>query len=230
MEPTQPATATQNNRGLNAHRPVLLADADSEHCARLCSILSALGLPVCVAPDGAKAVEMALGADYALILMCLDLPVLGGARAAVIIGASGCRTPIVALVGAASAPIQVGVGSVFIATLPLPVSAVALAPLLVRQLIGARADSADFADLPEFAALSAQFAQRLPMQLAQMGQAALAGHWAELANVAHTLRGTAGTFGHAEVGALAGQIEQAVRAANYTLAYQLLASLDTPPA
>lgn len=227
MDDMQLVNTTQNNGRLYADRPVLLADADSEHCARLCNLLDVIGLRVCVAPDGAKVVEMALGTEYSLILMCLDLPVLGGAAAAAILRASGCCTPIVALVGAGAEPVHQGVGYVFIATLSLPVSVSSITSLLERHLAAARVGSADFADLPEFPAMCAEFAQHLPLRLAQMEHAALASRWTELASVAHVLRGTATTFGHPEVSALAGQIEQAVNAADHILARQFLASLLT---
>ena len=80
-------------------------------------------------------------------------------------------------------------------------------------------------ELPEFAALKVRFEKRLPTQLARMQACMEDGLWDELAAIAHSIKGSAGTFGHPGEGLVAARIEAAVRDGETQRVGQLLAGL-----
>jgi HPt (histidine-containing phosphotransfer) domain-containing protein len=59
----------------------------------------------------------------------------------------------------------------------------------------------------------AQFAARLPAKAAALQEHLARGAWEEARRAAHKLRGSAGTYGFAVLGAAAGEVEEALLAA-----------------
>lgn len=84
---------------------------------------------------------------------------------------------------------------------------------LNRLLPAARAE-AGFADLPEFAAIQSAFREGLAGRVDQLGQALRGGDLAAVRLQAHTLKGSAATFGCPAIGEAAAQLERACRAAD----------------
>ncbi|MES2126411.1 MAG: Hpt domain-containing protein [Pseudomonadota bacterium] len=81
--------------------------------------------------------------------------------------------------------------------------------------------------LPEFAAIRRTFEETLPGRLALLHQLAASGQFEELARQAHMLKGSAGNFGRAELGQLAGTIEQHLRQGDVATALGALDHIDT---
>jgi signal transduction histidine kinase len=78
---------------------ILLVEDDLMNQEIACTVLKDAGLAVDIAEDGVVAVEMAARDDYALILMDMQMPRMGGVSASQIIRASanGRHVPIVAM-------------------------------------------------------------------------------------------------------------------------------------
>jgi two-component system, sensor histidine kinase and response regulator len=93
------ASAEQLLKRNFAGRRILLAEDDLLNQEIACILLEDVGLTVDFAEDGVRAVEMAARDDYALILMDMQMPKMGGMDAARIIraSASGRQVPIVAM-------------------------------------------------------------------------------------------------------------------------------------
>ncbi|MES2150643.1 MAG: ATP-binding protein [Pseudomonadota bacterium] len=194
---------------------VLLAEDGPDNRKLICAFLAAMGLTVEVAEDGARAVELALAGSFELILMDIQMPVMDGVQATSVIRATGYTGPIVALTANVMAEdVQRYRASGFTDCIGKPIDRVQLARLLGELLDQGPALAKahpSLEDLPEFAGLRRMFEQRLPGQLAELRGHLEAGEWQQLAALAHTLKGSAGSFGHAHTGVLAGQVELAVR-------------------
>lgn len=82
-----------------ARRRILLVEDDLLNQEIACILLEEAGLTIDFAEDGVSAVEMAARGDYALILMDMQMPKMGGVDATRIIRASakGRQVPIVAM-------------------------------------------------------------------------------------------------------------------------------------
>jgi CheY-like chemotaxis protein len=203
---------------------VLLAQDGRDHPALLCAMLDGLGLEVLLAANGARAVELALGEDVDLILMDVRMPVMDGMRAIEVLRASGFAGPVLALSASLAADdVRRYLAAGFSHCVGKPVERDALAALL-GQLLSAPARPA-LAELAGYAELYAVFAQRWPLQLAALAAHCAAAEWDALAALAHQVKGSAGSFGHAEAGRLAGQIEQCVRAGDPAAGAHALATL-----
>jgi signal transduction histidine kinase/HPt (histidine-containing phosphotransfer) domain-containing protein len=216
-----PARAAPRLRGR-----VLLAEDGADNRTLICAMLGALGLEVLVAEDGARAVELGLAEHVDLILMDIQMPVMDGIQATAVLRASGYGGPVVALTANVMAEdVRRYLASGFSRCVGKPIVRAELESLL-GELLGAPGTARRaLADLPEYDALCALFAQRWPGQLAQLAAHGAAAEWAAAAALAHQIRGSAGSFGHAEAGRLAGRLEQCVRQDDYPGAARALDAL-----
>jgi signal transduction histidine kinase/CheY-like chemotaxis protein/HPt (histidine-containing phosphotransfer) domain-containing protein len=114
------------------------------------------------------------------------------------------------------------------AAAPAPAAANSAAPAAAAREAAAPDDDDldnDLAMLPEYADLKRTFEQRLPGQLAQLRADLDAAAWPALGALAHMLKGSAGSFGHAALGHLAADVERAARAADPAAAAQAVHAL-----
>jgi signal transduction histidine kinase/HPt (histidine-containing phosphotransfer) domain-containing protein len=205
---------------------VLLAEDGHDNRTLICAMLRARGLEVLVAEDGARAVELALAEHVDLILMDIQMPVMDGMQATAVLRASGFGAPVVALTANVMAEdVRRYLDSGFSHCVGKPIVRAALDTVL-GQLLGTTAPACPtLADLPDYAQLCAQFAATWPRQLAALAAHGAAGQWPALAALAHQIKGSAGSFGHAEAGRLADAIERAVRRDDRDEAARALAAL-----
>ena len=76
---------------------VLVAEDVESNQALIKSLLHKLGLDVSVVSDGSEAVQTALGQDFELILMDMQMPNMNGYEATKLLRSKGVATPIIAL-------------------------------------------------------------------------------------------------------------------------------------
>lgn len=207
---------------------VLLAEDGVDNRKLLAAMLGALGLDVVLAEDGAQALELALGDAFDVILMDIQMPVMDGMQATSLIRATGYSGPLVALTANVMAEdVQRYLASGFSHCVGKPVDRAALAALLAELLGGKAPRAGTLLDLPEFAGLQAMFDDRLPRQLARMLECCNSGDLDEVAIIAHTIKGSAATFGHPLEGLAAGRIEAGARAGDVDLVRAELLALIT---
>jgi DNA-binding response OmpR family regulator/HPt (histidine-containing phosphotransfer) domain-containing protein len=190
---------------------VLLASAHPQHGAAIAAALRDAGATVSVAEDARSALESALQNDFDLVLIDTGLPLIDGIDVPRMLRACGHRRPIVALTRSASD----GCANSD-AALPLAVDSQRLRRVVSQYLaVGAAscAKSLEPAYREELARHSVSFRAALPAQLEAMRRELKAARWPVLRSLAHTLKGTAGSFGLDSVGELAGTIEAELRAA-----------------
>jgi CheY-like chemotaxis protein len=190
---------------------VLLASANARHGASIAAALRDAGATVSVAEDARSALESALQDDFDLVLIDMDLPLIDGIDVPRMLRACGHRRPIVAL---ARSPSDGCAASD--AVLPLAVDSQRLRQVVSQYLAVGAASSAkplEPAYWAELARHAARFREGLPARLEAMRRELTAARWSGLMSLAHTLKGTAGSFGMARVSQLAGNIEAELRAA-----------------
>jgi two-component system sensor histidine kinase/response regulator len=183
---------------------VLLAEDNSINRTVASALLSKHGLRTAVAHNGREAAEMARANDYAAILMDCQMPELDGYEATRRIRSqeSGRHVPIIAMT-AHSMPgdrercLAAGMDDY----LSKPVHAEQLEAVVERWLSDEVLDQATIVQLretltPEMReSLMQEFEALLPKCVADIVGAAQHGDQIELRRVAHTLKGTAATFG-----------------------------------
>jgi PAS domain S-box-containing protein len=188
--------------GTGAH--VLVAEDNAVNRLLAVRLLEGLGCSVDVAMNGAEAVEMSAGADYAAIFMDCQMPVLDGYEATGRIRdreSGGERVPIVAMTANTMAGdrercIEAGMDDY----LPKPLRVEELEEALQRAL----GDDDDWLD----AEIAELFIEESGAQLEGLRTAAESGDLAEVARLAHTMKGAAATVGATGMAALAAEMEQ----------------------
>ncbi|PWF46776.1 hybrid sensor histidine kinase/response regulator [Massilia glaciei] len=203
---------------------VLLAEDGPDNRMLICAFLARLGLEVQVATNGVQAVALALGGDFDLILMDIQMPVMDGMRATEMLRLAGQKLPIVALTANVMAEDErryLAAGCSHCVGKPIDFNA--LTQLLAALLSIELAPPAPERD--SFAPIRRAFESQLPLRLAECGAALRAADWPELARLAHMLRGSAGSFGYHGVTALAGEVEGALARGDHRRAAEAMRRL-----
>jgi signal transduction histidine kinase/CheY-like chemotaxis protein len=194
---------------------VLLVEDGDDNRRLVAAMLRQRGLDVVCAADGQQGVECAMAGAPDLVLMDIQMPVLDGLAATARLRALGFHAPIVALTANVMAHDRARYQAAgFDACLAKPVDRDAFDGLLARYLPRARPPAGVatlFTDLPEFAAIQAAFFDNLRQRLARMETAWACDDRATLQLEAHTLKGSAPTFGYPDVGRAAAALERASR-------------------
>jgi len=220
---------------------VLLAEDGLDNQRLISRLLTKAGAEVTVVDNGRAAVDEAIASPFDLILMDMQMPLLDGYGATSELRGAGYRGPIIALTAHAMSSdrhkcLEVGCDQV----ITKPVNRQKLLAL-VSQLLETPADqsvperpqpstdgrsdtSPDSKDLgplisklagdPDLGELVDVFVDGLPDRLAAFQQHMAEGDLAALAEIAHQLKGTAGSFGFPVITEQAKLVEQSAKAAD----------------
>ncbi len=189
---------------------LLLASACPQQAGSIATLLRAAGATVNVVDNSRAALESALQQDFELVLIDARLPLIEGKSALRMLRACGYRRPVVTLTDGPEGrcPDSDGV-------LPLAVDGERLLQE-VHHHLAAGAASANPPLPPAYwealARHGAAFRLGLPAQMEAMRSALQAGQWPALRSLAHTLKGSAGSYGLGRLTELAGAIEAELRA------------------
>ncbi|HSG91992.1 MAG TPA: ATP-binding protein [Pseudomonadales bacterium] len=188
-----------------APQRVLVVDDGEENRSLLELVLGEAGLVVECATNGREALERTAGSAYAAILMDVQMPVMDGYAAVAAMRERGLEMPIVALTAHAMKGTEERCRAAgYSDYLPKPIDLDALLGLLGRLLGAERVAPAPAApplvsrlnlDSARLAVIVDRFAVRLGEQLAAMRAALRDDDRAALADLAHWLKGSAGSVG-----------------------------------
>jgi hypothetical protein len=206
---------------------VLLAEDTPANQRLIAHYVRQTGATVAVVEDGNQAVEEALGGDYDLVLMDMQMPTMDGLEATALLRKVGFARPIVALTANV---LKEDVGAYLragcTACLAKPIDRATFFQELARHLGGLAPDrGAPVDDRPLMRELAAQFAAELPQELAAIAAAAGEEDWARVRALAHRLRGPAGSLGFPATYQAAARLEDALRADRLEDARSALAAL-----
>ena len=200
---------------------VLLAEDGPDNQRLLSAYLRQAGLSAVVVGNGRDAVETALRQDFDLVLMDIQMPVMDGMAATRLLRATGYATPIVAL----TANVMKSDVQGYLATgcndvLAKPVDRDTFYAVVARHIGTAPGETFEPspAYLREMEELRQAFIAGLPDQVAGLRAALRDDDREALAHLAHTLKGTAGSYGFGRLTEIAGQVEDDLRAGHHTRA------------
>lgn len=192
---------------------ILLAEDGPDNRKLICAFLDRLGLEFAIAENGKQAVELALCDSFDVILMDIQMPVMDGIKATELLRNAGTEGPIIALTANVMAEdVRQYLQSGFTHCVGKPIDFALLAKLLAELLKQTAADSQvpiSACDLPGFQDIKRTFEKNLPQRLANLSAGIAAGNWEEVKQLAHSLKGSAGTFGYPRVTNLARDLETA---------------------
>ncbi|MGI9212077.1 MAG: ATP-binding protein [Methylococcaceae bacterium] len=204
---------------------ILLAEdtIDSQNLISL--LIRRTGAEVVITQNGQEAVDRAQEMEFDLVLMDMQMPVMGGLDATLMLRLTGFEQPIIALTANATEQdkaqaIQAGCNGF----LTKPIDQSAFFAVLAQHLPDIQAVQPNAQTVavtvipatdPEFLAMQANFYQELPERIATIQSLSAQGHWSELRAKAHQLKGIAGSFGLPEASRLCAQVEQRIVADDY---------------
>ena len=226
-EPSPPEVAVRGE--------VLLVEDNIDNQKLISLFLRRSGAHTDLAENGQRAVELAMQQAYDLILMDLQMPVMGGIEATRTLRERGYRGAIVALTAnAMKSDIEACTEAGFDELISKPIPQDKLNQLLVRYLrpaAGAPGDDAPITSTllaaePGLIDLVTEFVDRLPSSVLAVHHAHRARDEASLKTMIHTLKGSSGNFGYAEMFKLCQAIEFEIAKANEHGITRLLVDLD----
>lgn len=192
---------------------ILLVDDSKDNQKLIKLLLSSSAVDIVTADNGRQAVELALSADYDLVLMDIQMPIMDGMEATKMLRAAGFRSPVIALTANAMQEekklyLQIGCSDF----LSKPIDRDAFFELLTRYLTAVNTNAPTDNDFDaSFQQLKREFIANLPVRLDNLLTAANAADYPGAANEAHKLKGIAGAFGYQHMTETAGQLEKALR-------------------
>ncbi len=204
---------------------VLVADDVAENRQLISMYLRKLGASVTCVENGLHAVSTALGEEYDLILMDMQMPVMDGVEAAALLRHRGYTGPIIALTANVMKAevdkcLQAGCDGV----LGKPIDRREFATAVARYLKPAGVASPDSAGAtsgvlrsvlldsdPEMAELVAKFLNELPRYVAELENLSLAKRWSDLSMRLHDFKSISGNYGFPQLSHLAAQAEKYLR-------------------
>ena len=219
------------------HARVLVVDDSDENRALIQLVLEDQGLAVSGAENGQSAVDKVLSEHFDLVLMDVQMPVMDGYTAVGLLRGKGVELPIIALTAHAMAGIEARcLDAGYSGYLSKPIQIDTLLGRVAEALGGTRSEPAEdrrdpnspgarlrkraSADQqphsglarPELAHLVEKFRPRLYARLEEMRRAWTQRDMEALADLAHWLKGTAGSIGLHSFTAPAAALEDAARA------------------
>ena len=203
---------------------ILVVDDSPENRQLVKLVLRDYGLVVDEAENGQVAIDLAVGTDYDLILMDVQMPVMDGFTATKVLRARGLQQPIIALTanamkGFEKECLEIGFSDYFTKPIDIDSFITNMAAILKAKPVANNEEvsldsSAGLSDTltekPEdnsviestlgsknaqFAELVNSFTTRLGDKLQKMNEAYRTQNFQELANLAHWLKGAGGTVG-----------------------------------
>lgn len=208
---------------------VLLAEDGPDNRRLISTWLTRMGLTVETAPDGVRAVELALAGNYDVVLMDIQMPNMDGVQATRLLRSAGFAAPIIAL----TANVMPEDRERYRAAgcndcVAKPVDFAELGRLLSGMLPAAghvEEDSWSYTELEGYGDMRRLFETRLKESLPQLEAAIAGADFQEGRSIAHMLKGSAGSFGYPRVTELAASLEQAFVAGDSGQCAALLASI-----
>ena len=196
---------------------ILLAE-DGQYNQRLIgALIEATGAKLTIVENGELAFEEALGGDFDLVFMDIQMPVMDGATAVELLRASSYAGPIVALTAnVMRADLDryrlIGCDD----AVGKPIDRRRLYSVMSRYLAAATEPdipvNVEAATQDIMGKLSAEFIAALPAEIDAMERAAAGGDWEGLRRRVHAMRGIAGSLGLPQLTRLAQPVEAAILA------------------
>ncbi|MEE2001063.1 ATP-binding protein [Alkalimonas sp. MEB108] len=228
--PIQPQPSPLQNEQCPLH--ILVAEDNPDNQLLLSILLQQVNASYLMVENGHQAVEQALKADFDLIFMDMQMPEMGGEEATELIRHAGIQTPIIAVTAnVMSEDIERYKRSGCQSVLSKPIDQQQFLKLVQSYRSDSRGHHYQeferrLAEDPAVLALRANFRSKLPELLGVLRHACMQQDWDKLAFEAHSLKGSAGSMGFANLTELADVLEQQAHQQALKACQQLLNKME----
>lgn len=202
---------------------ILVAEDNPDNQKLISLLIRRTSAEVVMTSNGQEALDQAQIANFDLILMDMQMPVMGGLEAAELLRLTGFEQPIIALTANATKEDRTAAESVGCNDfLTKPIDQAAFFATLERYLPKGNPSmnihlppSLHLDKNPEYIAMQGAFFQELPERLHELQQALAVNDWPALKDRLHQLKGIAGSFGLPGVSKMAGLVEAEIKSGDY---------------
>jgi len=202
---------------------VLVAEDTPDTRQLISLLLRRTGVRTTLVSNGQEALGAVQVAEFDLVLIDMQMPVMGGLEAVSLIRLTGFAQPIIILTANATEAGQVEAWQAGCDDfLTKPIDQAVFYATLQRYLSPGepRTPAASppeylLLDDPEYLRLKADFMEELPGRLADIRAAAGQQDWSGLQSKTHQLKGIAGSYGFPEISDITGQIERDIKNGDY---------------
>jgi PAS domain S-box-containing protein len=216
-EAAAPSKISAQTPHLQGH--VLLAEDGADNQKLVRAYLERAGVAVTIVENGIQAIEQALPGDFDLVLMDMQMPIMGGLEATSILRQAAYAKPIVALTAnVMKEDVEQYLAAGCSDHLSKPIDMDRFFQMLAKYLQPASesdegdAGQAAVENMDFYQKLAAEFIAGLGDTMQRITDAVQHGDWASAGFVAHTLKGTAGSFGYPHISELADKLNKAIKA------------------
>ncbi len=227
----EPTSFSEGNELLDVpklHGRVLLAEDGEDNQRLITYLLRKCGLECEIVEDGKMAVERALRSSFDLILMDMQMPVLDGFQATVMLKEKGCPTPIIAL--SAKAMIQDVCSSKLAGCadhLPKPFTRKEFFGMLTKYLPAQTSFPSTLnllEETPQYIEIVLGFISHLPSTMAEIEKAVDSLNWKQVSALGHRLK-PATLFGFPGLSEAAEKLEHSAQSTDSTAVKESYAHL-----
>lgn len=222
----QAAAPERNNEIPRLAGHILVAEDTPDTQQLITLLLRRTGIRFTLVNNGQEALGAVQVAEFDLVLIDMQMPIMGGLEAVSLIRLTGFVQPIIALTANATEAYRAEARAAGCDDfLTKPIDQTAFFSALERYLpdkksMSAHEDQAATGSLyedPRYLSLKAAFIEELPGRLSGIAAASDQQNWDELGFKLHQLKGIAGSFGFPELSRMAGQIEFGLQNQEYQL-------------
>lgn len=213
-----------DSQQVNKH--ILCADDNPDNRQIIQLLLEKMGHKVSTAENGKLALEATLEQEFDLIFLDIQMPVMDGIEALELIRSTACETPVIAFTAQVfdhevAHLLELG----FNAWLAKPIDRKKLDDILVEYLDNQTTSQSIEFDPVELAQMKHTYQQSLNQYIDDLQAANKEQDLAQIARLAHALKGSGGNFGFDDITLIAGQLEQSCNEAEGNRPSQPLNSL-----
>jgi signal transduction histidine kinase/CheY-like chemotaxis protein len=189
---------------------ILLAEDNLVNQEYISRVLESLGLTVISVNDGEQALEKCLSDSFDLVLLDLNMPKASGFEVLEVLQEMSYAIPVYALTADNSELSKAKcLESGFVACLNKPLEKEKLEQVLKQHLqVKSAQDEASTAETVDF---KIRFTESLPKLLAELNNARSENNWDGIKDVAHQLKGAAGSFGYDSITDLSKELERSLK-------------------
>ena len=204
---------------------ILLAEDSPDNQELIAMYIRKTGATLSIAEDGRQAVEMCKDNKFDLILMDMQMPVMDGLQAIIMLRANGYTGPMVSLTANAMMSdrekcLAAGADDYLVKPINLQRFYEVLNTYLAASNKNDNSESVQdaktaFLNNPKYKELVKRFLLDLPQMVEKITEAIRAQDWVEVRAMSHNLKGLGGALGYPQITEVAGEINTLVKQEEY---------------
>ena len=194
---------------------VLYADDNADNRRLVSYLVRQTGANIVTVENGEQAVGEALGNEFDLVLMDMQMPEMDGIEATQLLIDTGFSQPIIMMTANVDkGSIERSQKSGATGHFGKPIDTPKFYDLLSKHLSSGPSSTKSINDLDDFESLVIEFKKELPRKIEQLQLAYQEHNWSIIQDITHQIKGSAGSYGYENITTIAVTLEKAIQSGN----------------